>query len=60
MNDLTSQVLASINFSSATMIVTMVGLALVGLGFLGFILRVAQDGAKGSTTQTDDDEDDDR
>lgn len=35
------------SMGSATAIVTTVGLALVALGFLGFILRIARKGSNG-------------
>lgn len=56
---LSSQVLAAINFSDATAIVTAAGLALIGLAFLGFVLRKANESASGRIGSDDDDEKDD-
>lgn len=61
--NLRDQILAAIDFGSLTSIVVTAGLALVGLAFLSFVLRTAQNAATGnlgdSRSRSDDDEEED-
>lgn len=61
MSDIVTQITAAIPFADATTIVTAAGLALVGLAFLAFVLRVGMNAASGriSDESSDEDEDDD-